>query len=396
MKIFATRAMILALLISVSVLDVQAFPGRGGGGGGGGGGFGGGGGGGRGGFTAPARSGPTGGGAGGNRPSGGGGGIGTGGYGGARPGAGAGGPGRPGAGAGGIGGPGRPGAGAGGIGGPGRPGAGAGGIGGPGRPGAGVGGIGGPGRPGAGVGGVGRPGVGVGGIGIRGGVVVVGGGTAFRPVGAMHVQGGAVCNHWHQFAHQYPGLAVRWRGPIYWPVAWATLSGYGGYSSAPIYYDYGTTTVYNGDSVYVNGDSVGTQEEYANQATEIAAVAQAAPPMPAEELQYLGVFGLVQGEETTANQIIQLALNKNGIISGEYYNAATDATEKLSGAVDKNTQRAAWTVGDRKTTVYEVGIANLTKDETTMLIHYGKDKTQQWTLVRLPEPTSAVASADSK
>ena len=33
--------------------------------------------------------------------------------------------------------------------------------------------------------------------------------------------------------------------------------------------------------------------------------------------------------------------------------------------------------------VYEAGIANLTKPETTMLIHYGPEKTQQWTLIRI-------------
>jgi len=54
--------------------------------------------------------------------------------------------------------------------------------------------------------------------------------------------------------------------------------------------------------------------------------------------------------------------------------------------VDKKTQRAAWTVGDRKEPVYEAGIANLTKSETTMLVHFSKDRTQQWTLIRMDQP----------
>jgi hypothetical protein len=57
------------------------------------------------------------------------------------------------------------------------------------------------------------------------------------------------------------------------------------------------------------------------------------------------------------------------------------------GQVDKKTQRAAWTVGDRKDVVYEAGAANLTQDQTTMLVHFGKDRTQQWTLVRLQQPS---------
>jgi hypothetical protein len=36
--------------------------------------------------------------------------------------------------------------------------------------------------------------------------------------------------------------------------------------------------------------------------------------------------------------------------------------------------------------VYEVGIANLTKEETTMMVHFAKDKSQQFTLIRLEQP----------
>lgn len=49
-------------------------------------------------------------------------------------------------------------------------------------------------------------------------------------------------------------------------------------------------------------------------------------------------------------------------------------------------QRAAWTIGDNDKVVSETGIYNLTKDETEMLVHYGSDKTEQWTLLRLEEP----------
>ena len=36
--------------------------------------------------------------------------------------------------------------------------------------------------------------------------------------------------------------------------------------------------------------------------------------------------------------------------------------------------------------VYEAGCANLTKAETTMLVHFGKDRSQQWTLIRIEQP----------
>jgi hypothetical protein len=100
----------------------------------------------------------------------------------------------------------------------------------------------------------------------------------------------------------------------------------------------------------------------------------------------LGVFAMVQGEEKDANDIFQLAINKDGIIRGNYYNALSDTTVPLYGAVDKTTQRAAWTIGEKKEPVYETGIGNLTEAETTMLVHFGKERTQQWMLVRLEQP----------
>ena len=69
-----------------------------------------------------------------------------------------------------------------------------------------------------------------------------------------------------------------------------------------------------------------------------------------------------------------------------HYNALTDTTEPVYGSVDKKTQGAAWTVADRKSPMYEAGIANLTKDETTVLVHFGKDNRQQFMLIRIEQP----------
>ena len=52
----------------------------------------------------------------------------------------------------------------------------------------------------------------------------------------------------------------------------------------------------------------------------------------------------------------------------------SDTTVPIQGAVDKKTQRTAWTVGKNKTTVCETGIYNLTQDESPALLHIGQDK----------------------
>jgi hypothetical protein len=152
-----------------------------------------------------------------------------------------------------------------------------------------------------------------------------------------------------------------------------------------MYYDYGTTAVYEGDTVYVNGDSTGTPAEYATQATAIAEAGQAAGAVKEEDFLTLGVFGMILGDETTPVHIFQIKLNKQGILGGEYYDASTEQSTKISGSVDKKTQRAAWTIGDDKLPVYEVGVANLTKTETTMMVHNGTDGSQQYALVRIEQ-----------
>jgi hypothetical protein len=216
--------------------------------------------------------------------------------------------------------------------------------------------------------------------------------------GAALVNQGALVrgnfNHYGCFADnwwpQYPGAwraaawttaALVWGAPV-----WGSCATFCDYPAEPVYYDYGSNVVYEGDAVYINGDSVGTQDQYAQQAITLADTGKKAEASKEEEWLPLGVFAMIQGEGTDSNDLFQLAVNKAGTIRGNYYNALADTTLPVYGSVDKKTQRAAWTVGDRKEPIYEVGIANLTKAETTMLVHFGKDRTQQWTLIRLEQP----------
>jgi hypothetical protein len=62
--------------------------------------------------------------------------------------------------------------------------------------------------------------------------------------------------------------------------------------------------------------------------------------------------------------------------------------------VDPKTQRAAWTVGDNKTPVYDSGLVNLTKEQTPVLIHFGKDRTQEWLLVRMKDKDAQPAAGE--
>jgi hypothetical protein len=253
-----------------------------------------------------------------------------------------------------------------------------------GRPGVGLGGVGGP-ASGAGV----RPGAGWGAAGVPGGY-----GTHYAGYGNYAGLEGA---YWGAAGYPYYSGAYYAAYPGAWagmgggtsmyanPGYGATATNLGMNNNQPADYDYGGNVVVQPDSVYVNGDAVGTPQQYAAQATQIASAGTAEPGEGSKWLP-LGVFAVVEGDSTDSNDIFQLAVNPDGIIRGNYNNRKANKVEKISGAVDKTSGRAAWTIGSDQTPVYEAGIANLTKNSTPILVHTGGAESHQLTLVRLQPP----------
>ena len=250
--------------------------------------------------------------------------------------------------------------------------------------------------------GAGRPGAGAG---IDGGLsqvnrgIVAGnrGGTVNVSRNNLVNQGSRIrdnFNHWDCFHDnwwgRYPGCwrCAAWTtaGLVWALPTWNDYYGYVGYPQEPIYYDYGSSVVYQDDNVYMNGDQIATADQYEQQAQQYADTGRDAKVSQQDDFMPLGVFAMAQEQGSVSNNLFQLAVNKDGILRGNYYNGLNDTATPLYGSVDKKTQRAAWTVGDKKNVVYETGFANLSQNETTMLVHFGKDKTQQWTLVRMEQP----------
>jgi len=200
---------------------------------------------------------------------------------------------------------------------------------------------------------------------------------------------------------QYPHLAhgyFHYRHPYahgWWTFAtvaalthWWVYPGWG----APAYYDYGSggNVYYEGDTVYINNQPASTTEQYAAQATDLAeSGAQQLESPDAKPMEWLplGVFALsTSAAETSPTRMFQLAVSKEGVINGTFYNTDTNENLPILGAVDPKTQRASWYVGDNKNTVAETGIYNLTKDQSPVLIHFGADRTEEYLLVRLDPP----------
>lgn len=191
----------------------------------------------------------------------------------------------------------------------------------------------------------------------------------------------------------HPGAwyAAGWAAGTAWNTAtWPVMGTWFDYppSSQPVNYDYGNNITSSDDNVYVDGQSAGTNADYYNQSATLADTGAQAIASPDEQWLPLGVFVLTQQSNDHSNLTIQLAVDKQGVIRGNYTDADGDKTMPVQGSVDKSTQRVAFTVGDKKDVVFETGLYNLTKDESPVLIQH-KDHTEQWVLVRLKQPADS-------
>jgi hypothetical protein len=222
-------------------------------------------------------------------------------------------------------------------------------------------------------------------------------GTRYASAAALGAQGAAVraaaVGYPAYSAAAFAGYATAWQPTnvvtpsLYQHPGYAALAVGLGLSAQPIPYDYGGNVVVQPSTVYVNGDATAAPQQYADQASQIAASGVSAQPAQDSKWLPLGVFALVEGDATSSDDVFQLAVNPQGIIRGNYHNVRSNQIETISGSVDKKTQRAAWTIGSDQTPVYEAGVANLTKDATPLLVHLGDGQSRQVSLIRLEQPS---------
>lgn len=208
---------------------------------------------------------------------------------------------------------------------------------------------------------------------------------------------------WHDHPHNYPGWHYWHRFPEYgwgywWTVpTWGALTNWFTWSapanvwSQPAYYDYGQggNVYYEDNSVYVGGEEVSSAEDFAKSAATLATVEPPANEQEAAQAEWmpLGTFAVSTSEkDIDPNWVIQLAVDKQGVISGTYYNTVSDAAEGVQGQVDKETQRVAFRIGDNQDVVVETGLYNLTQNEAPALVHFGTDRVENYLLVRLEQP----------
>lgn len=223
-------------------------------------------------------------------------------------------------------------------------------------------------------------------------------------------------NDVRDFIRTHPGTIHNWFEENWWPTngihypyypdfnywdlaAWPGVTGWVDYGwTEPVYYNYGDNVYYQDGSVYYGDQVVATEDDYAKQAEAIATSAPDTKPA-AKDWMPLGVFAITSDGEPTGAEptmFLQLAVSKQGILSGTFQNTATNTVQAVEGMVDKQTQRAAWTAADKVRPLMETGIVNLTLDSTPALVHFADGTTQQCLLVRVNKPAGEQEKAAEK
>ena len=145
-----------------------------------------------------------------------------------------------------------------------------------------------------------------------------------------------------------------------------------------------------------NNDEINSEANNAPELTpeQIAAAKQLAisgKEDPSKETSFLplGVFSIAPQGQAEASALVQLAVSKNGIMRGTYYDLLTDHDQPIRGAVDKKTQQVAFTFGDQGKVTFETSLGNLTQAKGGIVAHFENGKTSNWTLARYEkEPTA--------
>ena len=108
-------------------------------------------------------------------------------------------------------------------------------------------------------------------------------------------------------------------------------------SAAPEYYgyNYGNDIVYDNGSVYYAGQDAGTPQQYYQEAADLANTGGTAAATGNAQWLPLGVFGLMSEGQKTPDMVFQLAVNKQGVIRGNYYDQVTQTNLPVTGQVDE-------------------------------------------------------------
>ncbi len=192
---------------------------------------------------------------------------------------------------------------------------------------------------------------------------------------------------WHRFRgrykHWYFDNRFSWSVEASWPnlVVWLPWKW-----SRPIYYYYGPNGViyYSETPDFTYLVPVDSNLRFIAEAVRLANTPQ---PLSTDQSNWmpLGMYALSTDSDSNEmpNEYLSLAVSKGGAVSGAYINVRNNEMLEIRGAVDPKSQRVAWKFVDKDWPIMESGMYNLTKEESTLLVHTSSHRTEPRVIVRV-------------
>lgn len=132
---------------------------------------------------------------------------------------------------------------------------------------------------------------------------------------------------------------------------------------------------------------------YSTGGTSEATASPPQEPLPAEPTETaapgdeawmpLGVFALRSAKEPQANLVLQMAVNREGVLRGSQFHTGTQTAENVTGAVDKQSLLAVWRVGEDRQTAFETTLGDLTKIEGGLTLRFSDGRREDWKLIQI-------------
>jgi hypothetical protein len=97
----------------------------------------------------------------------------------------------------------------------------------------------------------------------------------------------------------------------------------------------------------------------------------------------LGVFALKPIDGGAATRVLQLAISPAGFVRGSHLDTISGGVHTLRGRVDKESRRAALTIGDEGTAVFDIALAALTEAQARLTAYFPDGSDASWMLIRL-------------
>ena len=136
--------------------------------------------------------------------------------------------------------------------------------------------------------------------------------------------------------------------------------------------------------------AAGTEAAATATSTDDNASNAAALP-PDLEWMPLGVYATGPKDAAQAHVYQQLAVSKQGELKGNYYDSITDATQPVSGSIDRETRKATWKVGGKGGATFETTLDALTKTPSSVTMKSG-GAAHEWELVQVQKPNDKPAA----